>query len=54
MSVDWGYALQIGATGFGLVFGFFIVLALVVKLMGWAFARIRSAKTGTSGSKKTA
>ncbi len=39
MSADWGFAWQVGAVGFALVFVILIVLYLALVLMGWLSAR---------------
>ncbi len=42
MEVDWGQAWQIGLTGFGLVFGVLVILALVMWLTGWVLHKTGS------------
>ena len=34
MGVDWGFAGQVGGTGFGMVFALLIILAIVIWLTG--------------------
>ncbi len=39
MPGDWGFAWQVGAVGFGLVFVILIVLYLALTLTGWLSTR---------------
>jgi hypothetical protein len=40
MGVDWGEALRIGGTGFGIVFLVLIILAVAITLIGLAARRL--------------
>ena len=44
MEVNWGEALRIGGTGFGLVFIVLVILAAVITLIGLAAKRINRDK----------
>mgnify|MGYP001193894278 CR=1 FL=1 len=52
MTVDWGFAGQIGGMGFGLVFGVLIILALAIWLTGLIINRIGSGQTEANDKKK--
>jgi Na+-transporting methylmalonyl-CoA/oxaloacetate decarboxylase gamma subunit len=52
MTVDWGFAGQIGGMGFGLVFGVLIILALAIWLTGLIISRIGSGQTEANDKKK--
>jgi Na+-transporting methylmalonyl-CoA/oxaloacetate decarboxylase gamma subunit len=45
--VDWGEALRIGGTGFGLVFAVLIVLAIAIGIVAWG-----THKVSTIGAQK--
>jgi Na+-transporting methylmalonyl-CoA/oxaloacetate decarboxylase gamma subunit len=51
MEVDWGQAWEIGLTGFGLVFGVLVVLALAMWLTGWVLHKMGS-DTDTADKKQ--
>ncbi|MBN1862862.1 MAG: OadG family protein [Dehalococcoidales bacterium] len=40
MAVDWGEALRIGGTGFGLVFLVLVILAVAITIIGLATRRL--------------
>ena len=40
MAVDWGFAVQVGGAGFGMVFALLIVLAMVITITGAIINRI--------------
>jgi Na+-transporting methylmalonyl-CoA/oxaloacetate decarboxylase gamma subunit len=48
MGVDWGEALRIGATGFGLVFLVLIILAAATTLIGLAVKRTSRDKANST------
>ena len=52
MTVDWGFAAQVGGVGFGFVFVVLIILALTIWLVGLVLRRIGTAKAETSEKKK--
>ena len=52
MTIDWGFAGQIGGFGFGLVFVVLIILALAIWLTGLVLHRIDTDKAEASGKKK--
>jgi Na+-transporting methylmalonyl-CoA/oxaloacetate decarboxylase gamma subunit len=54
MTVDWGFAGQIGGIGFGMVFAVLIILAVVIWLVGLLMRRIDSGEDKTGDSEKGA
>lgn len=44
MGIDWGFAGQVGAAGFGMVFFLLIVLAVVIWLTGLILNKIAAKK----------
>ena len=54
MTVDWGFAGQIGGIGFGMVFMLLVILAVVIWLVGVVLNRISIGKGETSDKKKGA
>jgi Na+-transporting methylmalonyl-CoA/oxaloacetate decarboxylase gamma subunit len=48
MGVDWGEALRIGGSGFGLVFVVLIILAVAISLIGLAVRRINRDKANST------
>ena len=54
MTVDWGFAGQIGGVGFGIVFAVLIILAVAIWLTGLVIRRISTDKEETSNNKKGA
>ncbi|MDP2730896.1 MAG: OadG family protein [Dehalococcoidales bacterium] len=48
MTVDWGFAGQIGGIGFGTVFIVLIILTLAMWLMGRVFSKIGNAADQTT------
>jgi len=52
MSVDWGFAGQIGGIGFGLVFAVLIILALAIWLTGLVLRKIGTGKTKSASKEK--
>ncbi len=51
MGVDWGFAGQVGAVGFGMVFALLIILAVVIRLTGAVLNKI-SIRNGETGDEK--
>jgi len=54
MTVDWGFAGQIGGMGFGMVFAVLIILAMTIWLVGLVVSKIGTGKDETNESKKGA
>ena len=55
MTVDWGFAGQVGGVGFGIVFAVLIILAVAIWLTGLVIRRIGAdKKEETSNNKKGA
>jgi Na+-transporting methylmalonyl-CoA/oxaloacetate decarboxylase gamma subunit len=52
MTVDWGFAGQIGGIGFGLVFAVLIILALVIWLTGLVLGKIGTGKAEVNNKRK--
>ncbi len=52
MTVDWGFAGQIGGIGFGLVFTVLIILALAIWLTVLMLGKIGSGKAEAGDKKK--
>ena len=52
MTVDWGFAGQIGGIGFGLVFAVLIILALAIWLTGLVLSRIGTGKAEVNNKRK--
>ena len=53
MTVDWGFAGQVGGVGFGLVFAVLVVLALAVWLTGLVLDKLSpGAETKAANKKK--
>jgi Na+-transporting methylmalonyl-CoA/oxaloacetate decarboxylase gamma subunit len=52
MTVDWGFAGQIGGIGFGLVFAVLVILALAIWLTGLVLGRIGAGKAEADDQKK--
>ena len=48
MGVDWGAALRIGGTGFGLVFLVLAILAVAITLIGLAVKQARRDKANST------
>ncbi len=51
MTVDWGFAGQIGGMGFGIVFAVLIILAVAIWLTGLVTSKIGTSKDETSEKK---
>lgn len=54
MIIDWGFAGQVGAAGFGMVFALLIILAMVIWLTGIILNRVSAGKNKTDTMKKGA
>jgi Na+-transporting methylmalonyl-CoA/oxaloacetate decarboxylase gamma subunit len=54
MAVDWGFAGQVGGTGFGMVFALLIILAIVIWLTGWLVNKTRNTGGETEDNQKGA
>ena len=54
MGVDWGFAGQVGGTGFGMVFFLLIILAMVIWLTGLLVGRTGSTKNKSDDNQKGA
>ena len=52
MTVDWGFAGQIGGIGFGLVFAVLIILALAIWLTGLIVNKISTGQVEAGSQKK--
>lgn len=50
--VDWGLAVETGATGFGLVFAVLLILAVVVWIVGLLVKKLAPAKPERRDGKK--
>ena len=48
MGVDWGEALRIGGTGFGLVFLVLVILAVAISIIGLAVKRTNRDKVNST------
>ena len=51
MTVDWGFAGQIGGMGFGIVFAVLIILAVAIWLTGLVTSKIGTSKDEPSEKK---
>ncbi|MFC1978092.1 OadG family protein [Chloroflexota bacterium] len=51
MTVDWGFAGQVGGVGFGIVFTVLIILSVAIWLTGLVVSKIGTSKDGTSEKK---
>jgi Na+-transporting methylmalonyl-CoA/oxaloacetate decarboxylase gamma subunit len=54
MVVDWGFAGQVGGTGFGMVFALLIILAIVIWLTGLLVKKTGSTKNKSDDNQKGA
>ncbi|MFC2002207.1 OadG family protein [Chloroflexota bacterium] len=54
MSIDWGFAGQVGGVGFGMVFALLIILAIVIWLTGLLDNKISADKNKIDNTKKGA
>ena len=54
MSVDWGFASQVGGVGFGMVFLLLVILAAVVWLLGMVLGKGKMDKGKTANKKEGA
>ena len=54
MGIDWGFAGQVGGTGFGMVFALLIILAVVIWLTGRLVNRNRSTEEKDDDNQKGA
>jgi Na+-transporting methylmalonyl-CoA/oxaloacetate decarboxylase gamma subunit len=54
MTVDWGFAGQVGGAGFGMVFALLIILAIVIWLTGRLVNKTRSTGEKTDDNQKGA
>ena len=54
MSIDWGFAGQVGGVGFGMVFALLVILAIVIWLTGLLDNKINADKNKTDNTKKGA
>ena len=54
MTVDWGFAGQIGGMGFGIVFAVLIILAVAIWLTGLVIRKTSKGEDETGDSKKGA
>ena len=52
MTLDWGFAGQVGGIGFSLVFAVLIILALAIWLTGLVIRKISPGKAEVSDKKK--
>ena len=52
MTVDWGFAGQIGGLGFGLVFAVLIILAVAIWLVGFILRKVGTGKSEAGDKKK--
>ena len=52
MTVDWGFAGQVGGVGFGAVFIILVVLGIVIWLVGKILNKIGTNKVEASDKKK--
>ena len=52
MTIDWGFAGQIGGVGFGVVFILLAILAIFIWLTGWVNTIITLGKAEVSNKKK--
>lgn len=51
MTIDWGFAGQIGGIGFGMVFAVLIILAVAIWLIGLVVSRISTGEGKADDSK---
>ncbi len=54
MTVDWGFAGQIGGIGFGMVFAVLVILAIAIWLVGLLIRRFDSGEEKTGDNEKGA
>lgn len=54
MTVDWGFAGQIGGIGFGMVFAVLLILAIALWLVGLVFRKIDAGKEDAEDTEKGA
>ena len=54
MGVDWGFAGQVGAAGFGMVFFLLVLLAIVIWLTGLILNKVSADKNKTDDTQKGA
>ncbi len=54
MGIDWGFAGQVGAVGFGMVFFLLILLAVVIWLTGLILNKVSTDKNKTDTTQKGA
>ena len=54
MVIDWGFAGQVGAAGFGMVFVLLIILAIVIWLTGLILNKVSTDKSKTDTTQKGA
>jgi len=47
MSIDWGYAGQVGGIGFGMVFMLLVILMVMVILVGKILTKVEADKNKT-------
>lgn len=52
MPVDWGFAWQVGAVGFGAVFMLLIILGIVIWLVGLILNKTGLGRAETTDKKK--
>ena len=45
MAIDWGFAGQIAANGFGIVFAVLSILAVTIWLLGFGFSKTNAGKS---------
>jgi len=54
MGIDWGFAGQVGGTGFGMVFALLIILGIVIWLTGRLVNRGGSTRNKSDDNQKGA
>ncbi len=52
MAVDWGFAWQVGAVGFGVVFAILIILGVIIWLVGRILNKIGAGKVEADAERK--
>ncbi len=52
MAVDWGFAWQVGAVGFGVVFAILIILGIIIWLVGRILNKIGAGKVEADAERK--
>jgi len=52
LAIPWGQAVQVGVTGFGMVFVLLIIIAIIIWLTGLVFGKISLGKSEADINKK--